>query len=67
MTGGRKETEWRERARRPDGTRQARLAEFGFDIPPEPHDHRFDVFWERDGRPPPCRREPGDPYWEPAE
>ncbi len=31
------------------------------------NDHRFDVFYERNGVLPPCKRKPGDPYCEPSQ
>ena len=59
--------EWRERLRRAGNTRQARLEAFGFGLPPRVHDHRFDIIWEKNGVLPPCKREPGDSYWEPSQ
>ncbi len=43
------------------------LEAFGVELPPEVHDHRFDIFWEKDGILPPCKRKPGDPYYEPSQ
>jgi hypothetical protein len=44
--------------------RKIRLDAFGFEVPLEPHGHRFDMIWEKNGVLPPCRRKPGDPYYE---
>jgi len=64
---GEKVMEWREELKKAGKTRQTSLAAFGVEIPPEIHDHRYDIIWEKNGLVPPCKRKPGDPYWEPSE
>jgi len=65
--GGEYVAEWREVLRKAGGTRQTPLEAFGFGLPPKVHDHRFDIIYERNGVLPPCKRKPGDPYWEPSQ
>jgi hypothetical protein len=55
---------WREVLKRSGKTRQSRLEASGVGLPPEVHDHRFDIFYERDGVLPPCKRKLGDLYYE---
>jgi len=60
-----KETDsWREVLKKSGKTRQTGLEAFGIELPLKVHDHRFDIIWEKNGVLPPCKRKPGDPYYE---
>jgi len=58
---------WREVFKRSGKTEQSRLEAFGVELPPEVHDHRFDIIYERDGVLPPCERKPRGPFYEPSQ
>jgi len=59
--------DWREVLKRSGKTGQSGPEAFGVGLPPKVHDHRFDIFYEKNGVLPPCKRKPGDPYYEPSQ
>ena len=60
-------SDWREVLKRSGNTEQAPLERFGIELPARKHNHNSDIIYERNGVLPPCKRKPGDPYYEVSE